>query len=191
MDSPQAVLRLGHDLSTFHVRAVGRECEYRASSYLTSTDTWRRLADTENIWHMLVEADATKLRAPDRSVRSPCAPRATLELEVVRLVAVVLCENGQLYRSIDHGASWKGAGHSPEAEAMAAPTVSTILVASRATEACEGVYVTEIDGPGYCLQQPGKGRLALAAHPNGKDAMLLVGQDVFTYAGGKWAVTSG
>lgn len=123
---------------------VGADAADCAPGYTTSGDggqSWVGPSETTGAWHLLTDTDATTLHAPFSIVDSPCGAERTLEIESQSFEAAsVLCGNGEVFSTINGGASWDVVGQTPGAVALAVVSDRAIVAVPTGGD-CDGLSI--------------------------------------------------
>lgn len=185
------LLRLEHPVESdlWFVGAQGPDCDPAFTISVDVGDTWRPPAAADGAWHLLRDREAAQIHAPQGNVDSPCAPRRTIALEGATFSrATLLCDDGEVFTTVDAGVRWTSDGATAGARALAlidgVPRVAAFPV-----DGCAGLSILAPGaGEGTCVV--GAPAVGVGLSFSGPDAGYLQANGrtwVSTDAGRTWA----
>lgn len=144
VDTPtDELLRIEHPAVSdiWFVGAAGPGCQPAFSISENRGQSWSAPAPADGAWHLLTDPDADGVHAPGGVVDAPCAPGRTLAIEGATFDrGSVLCEDGEVFTTLNAGQQWVSDGATPGARALAL-VGDRPLVAAFPVEGCAGLLV--------------------------------------------------
>jgi photosystem II stability/assembly factor-like uncharacterized protein len=193
VETPTPIVLQLRALSVSELQLVGGRGEACAPGYWSSADrarSWDGPARQAEQWHRLA-TETRRLNTPTGIVLSPCRDRSAgvRELEALSASdAVVLCQDGAVYRTIDGGSQWARALDVPGSVALAWETRELGWVLSSTSETCAGYQLNRTIDGGTTWQQGGcvgeadlvsPGVLPSLAFSDSQTGMAVVGEATF------------